>query len=81
MAKKDASVCTIFGTGIQAAFHMKAIMEIVILKKFIIFSRNENTAAKFCDLHNKNIKCEIGSKNLKRIGYHLHYYAFQNSID
>lgn len=62
MAKKDASICTIFGTGVQAAFHMKAIMEIRNIEKFIIFSRNEDTAAKFCDLHKKNIKCEIGSK-------------------
>ena len=62
MAKKDASICTIFGTGVQAAFHMKAIMEIRNIEKFIIFSRNEDTAAKFCDLHEKNIKCEIGSK-------------------
>ena len=61
MAKKDASIC-IFGTGVQATFHMKAIMEIRNIEKFIIFSRNEGTAAKFCDLHNKNIKCEIGSK-------------------
>ena len=62
MAKKDASICTIFGTGVQAAFHMKAIMEIRNIEKFIIFSRDKGTAAKFCDLHNKNIKCEIGSK-------------------
>ena len=62
MAKKDASICTIFGTGVQAAFHMKAIMEIRNIEKFNIFSRNEDTAAKFCDLHKKNIKCEIGSK-------------------
>ena len=62
MAKKDASMCTIFGTGVQAAFHMKAMMEIRNIEKFIIFSRNEDTAAKFCDLHKKNIKCEIGSK-------------------
>ena len=62
MAKKDASICTIFGTGVQATFHMKAIMEIRNIEKFIIFSRNEDTAAKFCDLHNKNIECEIGSK-------------------
>tara|TARA_Y100000992_G_scaffold206079_1_gene140944 strand:- start:1054 stop:1995 length:942 start_codon:yes stop_codon:yes gene_type:complete len=62
MAKKDASICTIFGTGVQAAFHMKAMMEIRNIEKFIIFSRNEDTAAKFCDLHKKNIKCEIGSK-------------------
>ena len=67
MAKKDASICAIFGTGVQAAFHMKAIMEIRNIEKFIIFSRNEDTAAKFCDLHKKNIKCEIGSKKtLKR---------------
>ena len=62
MAKKDATICTIFGTGVQATFHMKAIMEIRNIEKFIIFSRNENTARKFCDLHKKNIKCEIGSK-------------------
>ena len=62
MAKKDASICTIFGTGVQATFHMKAIMEIRNIEKFIIFSRSKSTAAKFCDLHSKNIKCEIGSK-------------------
>ena len=41
MAKKDASICAIFGTGVQATFHMKAIMEIRNIEKFIIFSRNE----------------------------------------
>ena len=40
---------------------MKAIIYIRNIEKFIIFSRNEDTAAKFCDLHNKNIECEIGS--------------------
>ena len=62
MAKKDASICTIFGTGVQATFHIKAIMEIRNIEKFIIFSRNENNAAKFCDVHYNNINCEVGSK-------------------
>lgn len=62
MAKKDASICAIFGTGVQAAFHMKAIMKVRKIEKFIIFSRNIDTAAKFCDSHNIKENCEIGSK-------------------
>jgi len=62
MANQDASICAIFGTGVQAAFHMKAIMEVRKIKKFIIFSRDEDTAAKFCDLHSKNFSCELGSQ-------------------
>ncbi len=66
MAKKDAVTCAIFGTGVQAASHIKSITEVRNIKKLIVFSRNENTARKFCDSHSKIIKCEIGSQeNLK----------------
>ena len=65
MAKKDASICAIFGTGVQATFHMKAIMEIRNIEKFIIFSRNESTAAKFCDLHIKISNVKLDPKTLK----------------
>ena len=76
LMSKKMLLFALFLEQVFATFHMKAIMEIRNIEKFIIFSRNEGTAAKFCDLHNKNIKCEIGSKNLKRFEYHLHYYAF-----
>jgi ornithine cyclodeaminase/alanine dehydrogenase-like protein (mu-crystallin family) len=62
MAKKDAVICAIFGTGVQAASHIKSIMEVRKIEKFIVFSRNEDTAAKFCDSHSKRFKCEIGSE-------------------
>ena len=63
MAKKNATICAIFGTGVQAASHLDAIMKIRNIKKFIIFSRNNNNASKFCNLHSKKVHCEIGSKN------------------
>jgi ornithine cyclodeaminase/alanine dehydrogenase-like protein (mu-crystallin family) len=62
MAKKDAVICAIFGTGVQAASHLKSIMEVRKIEKFIVFSRNEDTAVKFCNSHSKRIKCEIGSQ-------------------
>jgi ornithine cyclodeaminase/alanine dehydrogenase-like protein (mu-crystallin family) len=62
MAKKDATICAIFGTGIQAASHIEAIMEVREIEKFIVFSRHDDTAAKFCDSHSKKVNCEIGSK-------------------
>ena len=62
MAKKDAVICAIFGTGVQAAYHLQSIMEIRKIEKFIVFSRNKNTAAKFCNLNSKKFKCEIGSQ-------------------
>ena len=62
MAKKDATICAIFGTGIQAASHIEAIMEVREIEKFIVFSRNDDTAAKFCDSHAKKVNCEIGSQ-------------------
>ena len=62
MAKKDAVTCAIFGTGVQASAHIKSIMKVRKIKKFIVFSRNKNTAVKFCDSHSKRIKCEIGSQ-------------------
>lgn len=66
MAKKDAAICAIFGTGVQATSHIKSIMAVRKIKKFNVFSRNKETAAKFCDSHSKKIKCEIGSQeNLK----------------
>jgi len=62
MAKNDAVTCAIFGTGVQAASHIRSIMEVRKIEKFIVFSRNEDTAVKFCDIHSKRIKCEIGSQ-------------------
>jgi len=62
MAKKDATICAIFGTGIQAASHIESIMKVRKIEKFIIFSRNDDTATKFCDSHSKKVNCEIGSQ-------------------
>ncbi len=62
LARKDASICAIFGTGVQAVSHMKAMMEVRNIEKFIIFSRDDKTAKKFCDIHHKKVECEIGSK-------------------
>ena len=66
MAKKHAAICAIFGTGVQANAHIKSIMAVRKIEKFTVFSRDKDTAAKFCDSHSKRIKCEIGSQeNLK----------------
>jgi len=66
MAKKDVTICAIFGTGIQAASHIEAIMEVREIENFIIFSRNYDTAEKFCNTHSKMANCEIGTpKTLK----------------
>ena len=62
MAKEDSVICAIFGTGVQAASHLEAIIKIRKIKKFIIFSRDNKTATKFCDSHSKKINCEIGSQ-------------------
>ncbi len=61
IAKKEAIICAIFGTGIQATAHIKAMMEVRKIQKFIIFSRSEKNAMKFCKIHSKGIQCEIGS--------------------
>ena len=61
LAKKEATICAIFGTGTQASSHIKAMMEVRKIQKFIIFSRSKINAKKFCRIHSKNINCEIGS--------------------
>ena len=61
LAKKEATICAIFGTGTQASSHIKAMMEVRKIHKFIVFSRTKKNAEIFCNKHSKKIKCEIGS--------------------
>ena len=61
LAKKEANICAIFGTGIQASSHLTAIKKVRKIQKYMIFSRSEINAEKFCKTHSKKVKCEIGS--------------------
>ncbi len=61
LAKKEVDICAIFGTGIQASSHLKAMINVRKIQKFMIFSRSEIHAEKFCKTHSEKVKCEIGS--------------------
>ena len=62
LANKDAKIYAIFGTGVQAASHAEAIMEVRHIEKIIVFSRNNKSAELFCDFLSDKIRCEIGDK-------------------
>ena len=61
LARKEATICAIFGTGIQATAHIEAIIAVRQIEKIIVFSRNDETAEKFCDSHSHEVNCEIGT--------------------
>ena len=66
LTKKEANICAIFGTGIQASSHLTAMKKVRKIQKFLIFSRSDLNAKQFCKAHSKRIRCEIGShKKLK----------------
>ena len=62
LVKDDASVCAIFGTGVQAESHLEAIMTVRDIKKFIIVSRTKEAAARFIESQSIEIEFEIGSE-------------------
>ena len=62
LAKENANVCAVFGTGVQAASHIEAILEVRPIKKIIVFSRSKPSADKFCSTLANQVQCEIGKK-------------------
>jgi len=62
LARKDASVLTVFGTGHQAEYEVLAISAIRDISKVIVVGRNKSNTAKFLDrLVSKGIPAEEGS--------------------
>ena len=62
LAKQDAKVCAIFGTGVQAKSHLEAMMVVRKIEKFIIISRKEESANRFIESQARDIAIEIGTK-------------------
>jgi len=62
LAKENANVCAVFGTGVQAASHIEAVLEVRPIKKIIVFSRSKPSAEKFCSTLANQVQCEIGEK-------------------
>ena len=66
LAKKDAKVGAIFGTGIQAKSQVEALSVVKNLEKILVFSRTKESAESFCNfIYDKfGIKANIGEKAL-----------------
>ena len=62
LAKENANVCAVFGTGVQAASHIEAVLEVRPIEKIIVFSRSKPSAEKFCSTLANQVQCEIGKK-------------------
>jgi len=62
LAKENAKVCAVFGTGVQAASHIEAVLEVRPIEKIIVFSRSKPSAEKFCSTLANQVQCEIGKK-------------------
>ena len=62
LAKENAKVCAVFGTGVQAASHIEAVLEVRPIEKIIVFSRSKSSAEKFCSTLDNQVQCEIGEK-------------------
>jgi len=65
LAKKDAKVGAVFGTGVQAKSQVEAILAVKNLEKILVFSRNKESAELFCNLINDTfgIKASTGNKD------------------
>jgi ornithine cyclodeaminase/alanine dehydrogenase-like protein (mu-crystallin family) len=65
LAKKDAKVGAIFGTGVQAKSQVEAILVARNLEKILVFSRTKKSAELFCNLiyDTFSIKASIGDKD------------------
>jgi ornithine cyclodeaminase len=62
LAREDASVLTVFGTGHQAEYEVLAISAIRDISKVIVVGRNKNNTDKFVHkLMNKGVRAEAGS--------------------
>jgi len=62
LAKENANVCAVFGTGVQAASHIEAVLAVRPIEKIIVFSRSKPSAEKFCSTLANQVQCEIGKK-------------------
>ena len=62
LAKENANVCAVFGTGIQAASHIEAVLEVRPIEKIMVFSRSKPSAEKFCSTLANQVECVIGEK-------------------
>ena len=65
LAKKDAKVGAIFGTGVQAKSQVEAILFVKSLEKILVFSRTKESAELFCNLiyDTFGIKASTGNKD------------------
>ena len=61
LAKKDAKICAIFGTGVQAKSHVEAMLAVRDIEKFMIISRTEKSAKRFINSPASNITFEVGT--------------------
>jgi len=62
LAKENANVCAVFGTGVQAASHIEAVLEVRPIEKIMVFSRSKPSAENFCSTLANQVQCEIGEK-------------------
>ena len=62
LAKENANVCAVFGTGVQAASHIEAVLAVRPIEKIMVFSRSKPSAEKFCSTLANQVQCEIGEK-------------------
>ena len=62
LAKENANVCAVFGTGVQASSHIEAVLEVRPIEKIMVFSRSKPSAEKFCSTLANQVQCEIGEK-------------------
>ena len=65
LAKKDAKVGAVFGTGVQAKSQVEAILAVKNLEKILVFSRTKESAKLFCNLiyDTFGIKASTGNKD------------------
>jgi len=59
LAKENANVCAVFGTGVQAASHIEAILEVRPIEKIMVFSRSKPSAEKFCSTLANQVQCGV----------------------
>ena len=65
LARKDAKVGAVFGTGVQAKSQVEAILAARNLEKILVFSRTKKSAELFCNViyDTFSIKASIGDKD------------------
>ena len=62
LAKENAKVCAVFGTGVQAASHIEAVLEVRPIEKIMVFSRSKPSAEIFFSTLVNQVECVIGKK-------------------